>query len=506
MSPRPTPQYARALVWMRRDLRAHDHAALYHALKHAREVFVAFVFDTDILADLPADDRRVSFIHASLRDLHRQLQALKPDAGLLVSHGAAGQTIPELARALRVDAVFTNHDVEPQAKARDAQVLGALAHHDIVMHSFKDQSIFERDEVLTQSGRPYTVFTPYKKAWLAKLNDFYVKPYPVARHAAALATLPHDLPAHTRAAEPGWLLAEMGFEAQDLAQLHIQTGTQGARALLADFILRMDLYEDTRDFPAIKGPSYLSVHLRFGTLSIRELVGLAWARAREASAGAQTWLSELIWRDFYMQILEHFPHAAQHAFKHEYERIQWAHGPQAKQHFQAWCDGQTGYPLVDAAMHQLNRSGYMHNRLRMVVASFLTKDLGLDWRWGEAYFAEKLIDFDLAANNGGWQWAASSGCDAQPYFRIFNPITQSQKFDPKGKFIRRYLPQLAGLSDKAIHAPWLAAPLELQAAGVRLGEDYPAPVVDHAQARADTLARYAVVKTSTPTVIRHTAD
>ncbi len=506
MSPRPAPQYERALVWLRRDLRSHDHAALYHALKHARQVFVAFVFDTEILADLPPSDRRVSFIHACLREVHQQLQALAPQSGLLIAHGQAREVIPQLTHHLRVDAVFSNHDYEPAAKARDAQVLGALAHRDIVMHSFKDQAIFERDEVLTQSGRPYTVFTPYKKAWLAKLTDFFIKAYPVAKYAQALAPLPSELPEHTRAADPGWSLAELGFEGADLAHLHIQTGTHGAQALLADFILRMDLYDDTRDFPAIKGPSYLSVHLRFGTLSIRELVALAWTRAQSHSAGAQTWLSELIWRDFYMQILDHFPHAATSAFKHEYGRIQWAHGPHAKKLFQAWCDGATGYPLVDAAMHQLNHSGYMHNRLRMVVASFLTKDLGLDWRWGERYFAEKLIDFDLSANNGGWQWAASSGCDAQPYFRIFNPITQSEKFDPKGKFIRRYLPQLAQLSDKAIHAPWAADPIDLQIAGVQLGKNYPRPVVDHAEARQETLARYAVVKVAAPTIQRHHPD
>jgi deoxyribodipyrimidine photo-lyase len=269
----------------------------------------------------------------------------------------------------------------------------------------------------------------------------------------------------------------------------------GAQALLEDFLTRMDQYDETRDFPGVKGPSYLSTHLRFGTVSIRHLADLAWQRAQQGSKGAQVWLSELIWRDFYHQILFHHPRVVTDAFKPDYDRIKWAHGAQAKAHFAAWCEGRTGYPLVDAAMRQLNQTGYMHNRLRMVVASFLIKDLGLDWRWGEHYFAEKLLDFDLAANNGGWQWAASSGCDAQPYFRIFNPISQSEKFDPQGRFIRRYVPELVALPDKALHAPWQARPVDLiTASDIVLGRDYPHPIVQHDEARAATLVRYAVVK------------
>jgi len=237
----------------------------------------------------------------------------------------------------------------------------------------------------------------------------------------------------------------------------------------------------------------LSVHLRFGTVSIRQLAHEAYQR-HKSSEGANVWLSELIWRDFYAQILANFPHVAQRSFKAEYDQIKWDHGPHGKALFAAWCEGRTGYPLVDAAMAQINQTGYMHNRLRMVVASFLTKDLGVDWRWGEKYFAQHLIDFDLSANNGGWQWASSSGCDAQPYFRIFNPVTQSEKFDPQGKFIKRYLPQLAGLQGADLHAPWEAKPLALQAAGLTLGKDYPLPVVNHAEAREKTLARYAVFK------------
>ena len=253
-------------------------------------------------------------------------------------------------------------------------------------------------------------------------------------------------------------------------------------------------YHETRDFPAIKGPSYLSTHLRFGTVSIRRLAREAHDRREAGSRGAEVWLSELIWRDFYHQVLHHHPRVVTGSFKVEYDRIRWDHGKAADALFKAWCEGRTGYPLVDAAMHQINQTGYMHNRLRMVVASFLTKDLGIDWRRGEAYFALHLNDFDLAANNGGWQWAASTGCDAQPYFRIFNPVSQSEKFDTEGKFIRRYVPQLAGLPDKLIHAPWEARPHELQGAGVELGANYPLPIIRHDEARARTLERFSVVK------------
>jgi deoxyribodipyrimidine photo-lyase len=475
----------RALVWFRRDLRATDNAALYHALRSAREVWCAFVFDRDILDPLPRRDRRVEFILASLIDLDRQLRDLKAGARLLVLQGRAVDEIAALATRLGAAAVYANHDDEPQALQRDDAVRTALAASGIALHTSKDHVVFERSEVLTQSGAPYAVFTPYKNAWLKKLDAFYLSAYPVAKHAVRLASLPAGVSAHMPT------LAEIGFEASDLRSLKIPTGSAGAQTLLADFLPRLDVYGDARDFPAIKGPSYLSVHLRFGTVSIRELAAAAHARN---TPGAAVWLSELIWRDFYHQILHHHPHVAQGSFKPAYDRIEWEDGPHAEALFSAWCEGRTGYPLVDAAMAQINQTGYMHNRLRMVVASFLTKDLGIDWRWGERYFATHLNDFDLAANNGGWQWAASTGCDAQPYFRIFNPSSQSRKFDPQGRFIRRYLPALAKLPDAALHAPWEARPADLAAAGVVLGRDYPLPVVRHAEARTQTLARYAAVK------------
>jgi deoxyribodipyrimidine photo-lyase len=286
----------------------------------------------------------------------------------------------------------------------------------------------------------------------------------------------------------------MGFRATGIEK-YLPPSQRGAELFLSDFLKRIDQYNIGRDFPAIKGVSYLSTYLRFGLLSIRGLVREAHRRMLAGSLGASTWLSELIWRDFYFMILANHPRLADgQSFKPDYDKIVWEQGPKAQKLFKAWCDGQTGYPLVDAAMHQLNQSGYMHNRLRMVVASFLCKDLGIDWRWGEQYFAEHLNDFEFSSNNGGWQWASSSGCDAQPYFRIFNPITQSERFDGEGKFIRRYIPALEKLSNKSIHAPWLAGQLELEAAGIVLGKDYPRPIVDHDEARKATLIRYNVVK------------
>ena len=487
--------YPAGLVWFRRDLRAHDHAALFHALKACRQVHCAFVFDTAILDPLPRADRRVEFIRDSLVQLDAALRALgrSPDAGLVVVHGEARREIPRLAQALGVQAVFANHDDEPQAMERDAAVRGALADEGVALHTYKDHVIFERQEVMTQTGTPYSVFTPYKNAWLAKVDDFFLRSYPVGKYAAHLAPRPQ----RWRREVPS--LADIGFQPTNLHELRMPAGVEGGHALREDFIERMDHYADTRDFPAVKGPSYLSVHLRFGTVSIRELARAAYERAQGGSHGAAVWLSELIWRDFYFQVLANFPHVATadgktHSFRREYDHISWDHGKHADALFTAWCEGRTGYPLVDAAMHQLNQTGYMHNRLRMVTASFLCKDLGIDWRRGEAWFAEKLNDYDLAANDGGWQWASSSGCDAQPYFRIFNPVSQSRKFDPEAKFILRYLPQLAGLPPAAVHAPWEANEIELAAAGIRLGRDYPLPVVNHEEARAKTLERYAVVK------------
>lgn len=485
-------EFDTGLVWFRRDLRVHDNAALSDALQRCDHVHCVFVLDRAILDDLPRADRRVEFIRETLVELDASLRKLaeKRAAGLIVLHAAAHEAIPALAVALGVQAVFAAHDYEPQAIARDYAVEAALGGHGIALVTIKDHVIFERREVLTQTGKPYGVFTPYMRAWLARLGDVPPAQHACESHAKALAARPdiyaHDVPR----------LEAFGFEATNLQTLGITPGASGATKLMDDFWKRMDQYEETRNFPSVKGPSYLSVHLRFGTVSIRQLVGVALRHKLGGSAGAAVWLGELIWRDFYFQVLANFPQVAKDAFKPEYDAIPWEHGEHAQALFSAWCEGATGYPLVDAAMAQLNQTGYMHNRLRMVTGSFLVKHLGLDWRWGERYFAEKLNDFDLSANNGGWQWVSSSGCDAQPYFRIFNPINQSEKFDAQGKFIKRYLPQLAGLSAKQIHAPWKLGALELAAAGVELGKDYPRPVVDHAEARALTLQRYSVVRKS----------
>ncbi|MDR5804174.1 deoxyribodipyrimidine photo-lyase [Caballeronia sp. LZ001] len=476
------------LVWIRRDLRAADNAALYHALTRCRRVLCAFVFDRDILSPLARNDRRVPFIHASVVELDRTLR----DAGgtLMVRHGVPLHEISELAVECGANAVFANRDYEPSAKARDEAVAQKLASKDIAFFTFKDQSIFDHDDVLTGSSKPYTVFTPYKRKWLATLTPDALKPYASEDHLNVLAKPPGNV----RHAIPS--LDALGFGAEHAPAF--PAGTSGAYELFDDFIDRMADYDHARDFPALKGPSYLGVHLRHGTVSIRALARTAHDAQRHGNKGAETWLSELIWRDFYFSVLHHFPHVGvpgdHRAFKPEYDRIQWETDDAADANFAAWCAGQTGYPLVDAAMRQINQSGYMHNRLRMVVASFLTKDLGLDWRRGEAYFEALLNDFELSSNNGGWQWASSSGCDAQPYFRIFNPTTQSKKFDAAGKFIRHYVPEIAGLSDRDIHAPWLAKPDALSKAGISLGADYPQPVVDHDAARKRTLARYDVVR------------
>jgi deoxyribodipyrimidine photo-lyase len=474
------PEYARALVWFRRDLRDYDHAALYHALKQAREVVCAFVFDREILDPLPDPaDRRVEFIHASVAELQQALQAR--GGGLVVRYGAARDEIVQLAGEFQADAVFFNHDDDPAALARDAAVEAALRGCDIAVHHYKDAVIFEREEVLTAGKTPFSVFTPYKNAWLKALTPFYLRAYPVDAYVDRLAPQSSPIPD----------LQDMGFAFTNLRELKLPTGMSGGARLFEDFLQRIDRYQESRNFPAVKGPSYLSAHLRFGTVSIRQLAAAAYQHGRR---GAQTWLSELIWRDFYHQILAHRPDVASgHAFKRQYDTLPWPNPPG---HFEAWCEARTGYPLIDAAMRQLNQTGYMHNRLRMVTASFLTKDLLVDWRLGERYFADKLIDFDLAANSGGWQWAASVGCDAQPWFRIFNPVTQSEKFDPEGKFIRRYLPELAGVPEKYIHAPWTLAAAEQTRLGVVMGDTYPAPLVDHAAQRAQALALFKSARAS----------
>ncbi len=476
----------KALVWFRRDLRDYDHAALYHALKHSQQVYCVFIFDQEILDQLTDKaDRRVEFIWESIKELKLALQTNGGD--LIVQYGIASDLIVQLAQSLKVDAVFSNRDYEPSAISRDAKVKQALADFDIDFYQYKDQVIFEQNEILTLASKPYGVFTPYKNACLKKLNDYYLKAYPVDLYVKNLARVDA-----VEMQKPLLSLEDIGFTRTNLSALKLPTGISGGAQLFADFSERISRYKEARDFPAVKGVSYLSVHLRFGTVSIRHLARTAW---QIGGLGADTWLSELIWRDFYFQILYHNPQVANgSAYKSEFETLPFSNH---SAYFQAWCEGNTGYPLVDAAMRQLNTTGFMHNRLRMVAASFLVKDLLVDWRWGERYFAQKLIDFDLSANNGGWQWAASTGCDSQPWFRIFNPITQSEKFDGAGKFIRKYVPELNACNDQEIHAPWQIPPIRLIAINLSIGRDYPKPVVDHATQRTLTLSLYKNGNTKT---------
>jgi len=467
-------KYERSICWLRRDLRLKDHVALSEACHLSQEVAVVFVFDTTILDKLKDHkDRRVTFIHQCLEELDQKIR--KKGSALVVLHGDPINVIPEFAERIKAQAVFTNRDYEPAAKQRDETVKTACQSRDIVFHDFKDQVIFEGEELSTKSGTPFKVFTPYKKTWLETLNPSHYHNYKPKLNRLLpekqLKPYQHD-----------WSLKKLGFESADL---WLAPGESGAAKRVKKFVPHLKEYDLTRDFPTLpNGTSCLSAHLRFGTVSIRSLVRLA---LDTPGSGARTWLTELIWREFYQMILDRFPHVVKGSFKPEYDRIQW---PGKTTHFKAWCEGQTGFPLIDAAMRLFKQTGWMHNRLRMIVASFLTKDLLVDWRKGERWFADNLLDFDLAANNGGWQWSASTGCDAQPYFRIFNPVTQSKKFDPEGRFIREHLPELADFSNKHIHWPHDADPEEQVRANCIFGKDYPKPIVVHAEQRPKALSLF----------------
>jgi deoxyribodipyrimidine photo-lyase len=402
------------ICWFRRDLRLHDNAALYHSLKDDMAVVPVFIFDKTILEQLEEkNDRRVAFIHHAIIDMQQQLK--KVGSSMEVYYDYPVDVFHKLVEKYSISKVFTNHDYEPYAQQRDTAIQRQLNDSGISFHTYKDQVIFEKNEVLKDDGKPYTVFTPYSRKWKAKLNKFYLKSYPVENYI-------NNFFKQSPVAVPS--LNEMGFE---------ETAPAFPPAETKKEIIKK--YNEQRNFPAINGTSRLGVHLRFGTISIREL-------ARDAEKMNETFLNELIWRDFYHMILWHFPQVGKgKAFKNEYDFIEWRND---ENEFQKWCDGQTGYPIVDAGMRELNATGFMHNRVRMIVASFLSKHLLIDWRWGEAYFAKKLLDFDLAANNGGWQWAAGSGCDAAPYFRIFNPYLQTQKFDPKLEYVRKWVPEFEG--------------------------------------------------------------
>lgn len=404
-----------AIFWFRRDFRLHDNAGLYHALKSGHQVLPIFIFDKNILKKLnDTADQRITFIHQQITELHQQLLAI--GSSLLVLHDTPENAFTTLLSQYKIQKVFTNRDYEPYANARDESIKQLLGKQEIGFQTFKDQVIFEKDEVVKDNGDWYSVFSPYSRKWMEKLNDYYLKPYPTEKY------FQHFFP-KKQTNIPS--LKDLGFKKSDKPI--------PPKQLAPDIIKN---YHQTRDVPALKGTTRISVHLRFGTLSIRQL-------AAEGLKLNQKWLNELIWRDFYMMILHFNPHVVHSAFKPQYDKIEWINNTQ---NFELWCKGKTGYPIVDAGMRELNATGFMHNRVRMIVASFLTKHLLIDWRWGEAYFAEKLLDFELSSNNGGWQWAASSGCDAAPYFRVFNPELQTKKFDPDLKYIKKWVPEFETLT------------------------------------------------------------
>jgi deoxyribodipyrimidine photo-lyase len=416
------------VFWFRRDLRVDDNAGLYHALKSGKPVLPLFIFDKEILDKLEdKDDARVTFIYKAIENLNKECK--KHHSSLLVLYDKPQHAFKELLKTYNITAVYTNHDYEPYAKVRDSTIKKLLAEHGIEFKTYKDQVIFEKSEVVKDDGKPYTIYTPYKNKWYQKLKSFYLKAYPSKKYLQALLKFKAgELPA----------LKQIGF-----IKSHITYPGKEYENVIDD-------YAQKRDFPAIKGTSHIGLHLRFGTVSIRQC-------ARDANkANEKTWLNELIWREFYMMILHHFPQTIDHAFRPAYDRINWINN---EEQFEAWCKGETGYPLVDAGMRELNVTGFMHNRVRMVVASFLSKDLLIDWRWGERYFARKLLDYEMASNVGGWQWAAGSGTDAAPYFRVFNPDSQLKKFDPKLEYVKKWVPEYADFSK------------------------YPKPIVDHAFAR-----------------------
>jgi deoxyribodipyrimidine photo-lyase len=422
------------IFWFRRDLRLDDNAGLYHALKSGKPVLPLFIFDTDILSKLnDRADKRVLFIYETILSIQKQLESY--NSNLIVKVGEPVTIWKELLNEYDINEVFTNHDFEPYALERDAAVNELLSSKKISFKTFKDHVIFEKDEVMKDDGKPYTVFTPYSKKWRLKLNNFYAKSYPSLQYVSNFyKTETIVIPS----------LEQIGFQISDTLF--------PAKIIPAKVV---NQYTEQRNFPAIMGTSRLGIHLRFGTLSVRKLLAFALPKN-------QTFVNELIWRDFYQQIIWHFPHVAKGSFKKQYGQIRWENN---ETQFQQWCEGRTGYPLVDAGMRELNETGFMHNRVRMVVASFLCKHLLIDWRWGEAYFAEKLLDFDLAANNGGWQWAAGSGTDAAPYFRIFNPAAQLEKFDKDLEYVKKWLPEYGTPA-------------------------YPQPIVVHEIARDKCLERY----------------
>ena len=400
-----------ALFWHRRDLRINDNHGLIKALTSGHKIIPIFIFDTTILSKLKSEDQRVIFIHQQIEKIKVDYQSF--DSDLLVYYGNPIELIPQIAKEFSVQKVFTNRDYEPQAIQRDTEIFEILNALSIEFIGSKDHVIFEKNEVVKDDGKPYTVFTPYSRKWKATLTSQHLASFDTRNHVSNLQPFDRKTPLIS--------LNEMGFDGIETVEFPKNTVQEQI----------IEKYSEQRDFPSINGTSRLGLHLRFGTISIREL-------ATYAKNTNETYLNELIWRDFYQMIIYHFPHSAENSFRPIYDKIPWDNDEKL---FKAWCEGKTGYPMVDAGMRELNATGHMHNRVRMVVASFLTKHLLIDWRWGATYFAEKLLDFELASNSGGWQWAAGSGCDAAPYFRIFNPALQLDKFDKKLIYVKRWVPE-----------------------------------------------------------------
>lgn len=467
--------FKKSLVWFRRDLRLYDHAALYNALESSDSVYSCFIFDENILKELKEKkDRRIEFIWESIFCLKKELNNNGSD--IFVRFGDPYKIIDKIMSDYDCEALFINNDYEKYAVDRDEKITTQLKNLNKRVFNFKDQVLFEKKEILTASEKPYSVFSPYRNNVLKRIEDEGINQFDCENKINNLAKIkPENLIS----------IEELGFERTNIKSLPIKFGTKGGQLLIDDFEKRIHDYKDKRDFPSLKGVSYLSVHNRFGTISVRHLAKLAF---KNKSIGSLSWLNEIIWRDFYFQILANFPYVNEgKSFKPKFDQIQFENN---KEYFEAWKNAKTGFPIIDAAILQLNQTGFMHNRLRMIVASFLVKDLLIDWRWGEKYFAEKLIDFDFSANNGGWQWAASTGCDAQPWFRIFNPILQSQKFDPDGKFIKKYIPNLSVLNNKEIHTPWIAYEKNPSSFKLKLGKDYPWPIINHKNQREKALKIY----------------
>lgn len=418
-----------AYFWFRRDLRLEDNTALYHALSENQSVQCLFIFDDNILGELPKDDARVSFIHSELEKIHQQLQHL--GSSLQVEMGKPSEVWKKLIRSEQISAIYTNKDYEPYARKRDGEIRDLAEANNIEFKRYKDQVIFEENDVLKADGKPYTIYTPFKNLWRKQFIASEHLPHSIEKLTANFSKSAHAFPTLNDLKMEKSTIVVKPFSLSDLAK-----------------------YPQMRDLPAEDKTSYLSPHLRFGTIGIRSLV--------QQVKHHEVFLNELIWREFFMQILYHFPKVVNQSFKPKYDAIPWRND---ETEFKTWCKGETGYPMVDAGMRQLNETGYMHNRVRMVVASFLCKHLLIDWRWGEAYFAQKLLDYDLSANNGNWQWAAGTGCDAAPYFRVFNPISQLEKFDPKGIYVRTWVKDVDELT-------------------------YPQPVVDHKMARDRAISTY----------------